>query len=353
MIKKLAPILISLAVVLALIFLWKPTTQTYDNGGKTKITFGTVSFPTSLDTTTNLPNPSATDSVATVSHSALHTNENLGIIALETKLGITASTPVANSVFQGSGLGSSIWSTFLNISGISATTASTTNFLATGSSTLQNLTFQNATGTQATTTSLYVSSTASTTNLNANIASLGALTVGSCVGCSSNSSVSTTSAQVLATTTLSGIPAGNILNFLFHSTSSVAIKTGLIVPNIDTQVDITFNTYGSTANYIFTGHALSGNSVSSANTGVTSNQMRASSQGAGQGTEVLIKGTIMNVVGFWKNGFIDISYTSNAGSVYHEFLNFLYKDTTAITSITFSSASSTNGFSTSTYISTF
>lgn len=153
------------------------------------LSFGTASYPTSLDTTSTLPNPGATDSVATVSHSSLHTNENGAIEAVEAKLGITASTPLINTVLVGSGTGSSVWSTF-------ATTTNlwTTNLFVNSSSTLQNFTFQNmmgvlATTTSATTTNLYSSGLASTTSLRANSeiigdSNIGRLTVTSCTGCS-------------------------------------------------------------------------------------------------------------------------------------------------------------------------
>lgn len=117
--------------------------------------FGATSFPTSLDALTN---PSGTDSVATVSHSGQHSNANDALEALEAKLGIGASTPISNSIFVGNGTGSSIWTTFA-----STTQFYASNFFATASSTLQNFTFLNATGTSATTTNSF-STTASSTN---------------------------------------------------------------------------------------------------------------------------------------------------------------------------------------------
>jgi len=81
-------------------------------------TFGAISYPTSLD---SLTNPSGTDSVATVSHSAQHSNANDALEALEAKLGITGSTAVANSFLVGNGSGSSIWSTYATGTNITAT----------------------------------------------------------------------------------------------------------------------------------------------------------------------------------------------------------------------------------------
>jgi hypothetical protein len=118
--------------------------------------FGVIAFPSSLDV---FVNPSAGDSVATFSHSQQHANENDAIEALEAKIGITASTPVSNSLLVSNNAGNSIWSSYA-----SGTQAYFSNFFATASSTLQNFTFLNATGTAATTTNFFAT-TASTTNL--------------------------------------------------------------------------------------------------------------------------------------------------------------------------------------------
>ena len=115
------------------------------------LNFGAISFPTSLDT---FENPSATQSVATVvTHSTHHGNANDALEALEAKVGTGASTAVTNSVFAGTSAGVSSWSTGPTV----------TNLSLTGSTTLQNFTFVNATGTSATTTNFF-STTASTTN---------------------------------------------------------------------------------------------------------------------------------------------------------------------------------------------
>lgn len=208
------------------------TSSTYDSALWTpinKVRLGATNFPTSLDVLTN---PGATDSVATISHSAQHSNANDAIEAVQAKLGISASTPSSGTVLYGNGSGSSIWSsgpslTTLTTSGLGtfgglistasstitgnltitgnstttnatstasfATTASSTNLyfttanggnltssglgtfsniLANGSTTLQSFTFTNATGTNATTTRL-VSTNATITNL----------TVSTCTGC--------------------------------------------------------------------------------------------------------------------------------------------------------------------------
>lgn len=66
-------------------------------------------FPTSKDDATSLPNPGGTDKQNSPDHAALHTAENGAIIAVETKLGTGASTPVANTFLFGTGVGASAW----------------------------------------------------------------------------------------------------------------------------------------------------------------------------------------------------------------------------------------------------
>ena len=82
--------------------------------------FGGTSFPTSLDSFTN---PSATDTVATVSHSGQHSNVNDAIEAIEAKVGIYSSTPLSGSLLYSSTTGASEWSvspsiTTLTLSGL-------------------------------------------------------------------------------------------------------------------------------------------------------------------------------------------------------------------------------------------
>lgn len=157
-----------------------PHANTYDAGGH-NLRLGAISFPTSLDALTN---PGATDSVATVSHSAQHANANDAIEALEAKLGIGASTATNNTIFVGNGTGSSGFST----------SATSTNFLATNlttaSTTMGSTSVQTLLAARATTTDLYISNLASTTEVRANKATVGMgvinnLTVTTCSGCGS------------------------------------------------------------------------------------------------------------------------------------------------------------------------
>jgi hypothetical protein len=104
-------VLIAFCAILAMGGLYYKSAQndliTYNAGGEDGRLFGTTNYPTSLD---SLTNPSATDSVATVSHSSQHANANDAIEALQAKLGIGASTATNNTVLYGNGTGSSAWS---------------------------------------------------------------------------------------------------------------------------------------------------------------------------------------------------------------------------------------------------
>lgn len=69
-----------------------------------------TNFPTSLDTSTQLPNPNGTNTQDSPDHGALHTTENMAIIALETKLGTGSSTPSSTNLLVSTGTGTSAWS---------------------------------------------------------------------------------------------------------------------------------------------------------------------------------------------------------------------------------------------------
>ena len=147
------------AGALAIVGSWfiNPPNSNYDGlKPSEELRLGATSFPASLDVLTN---PVSTDSVSTVSHSGQHSNANDSIEVIEAKVGIGASTPVANTVFVGDSAGVSRWSTWAT-----TTNLQSTNIIATASSTFQNFTGLNSTTTNATTTSLF-STTASSTNL--------------------------------------------------------------------------------------------------------------------------------------------------------------------------------------------
>ena len=151
-------IFIGIALIASLFGLARTPVSTLDYDWKNPpLFFGAVSYPASLDV---FENPTAGQSVATVvTHSTQHSNANDALEALEAKIGINVSTPVTDSIFVGTSAGGSQWSTYAT-----GTSAYFTNYLATGSTTLQNFTALQSTSTNATTTNFF-STTASSTNL--------------------------------------------------------------------------------------------------------------------------------------------------------------------------------------------
>ena len=151
-------IFIGIALIASLFGLARTPVSTLDYDWKNPpLFFGAVSYPASLDV---FENPTAGQSVATVvTHSTQHSNANDALEALEAKIGINVSTPVTDSIFVGTSAGGSQWSTYAT-----GTSAYFTNYLATGSTTLQNFTGLQSTTTSATTTNSFAT-TASSTNL--------------------------------------------------------------------------------------------------------------------------------------------------------------------------------------------
>ena len=87
-----------------------------------------TNYPTSLDTTTELAEPTATTDLneAGYEHDTLHVNVNQAVRALEGKVGTGASPSVANTVMAGNGTGTSEWSASPTVSG---TMTATTGFV--------------------------------------------------------------------------------------------------------------------------------------------------------------------------------------------------------------------------------
>ena len=74
-----------------------------------------VNFPSSLDTSTTLPQPAGTSLLTSPDHAGGHTSLSQAVIALETKLGAGAGTPTAtNKLLVGSGNGTAVWGGTVN-----------------------------------------------------------------------------------------------------------------------------------------------------------------------------------------------------------------------------------------------
>lgn len=85
-----------------------------------------MAFPTSLDNSSTLPNPTGTSTQASPDHAALHVSENGAIIAVETKLGTGASTPSGTNLLVSTGTGTSAWSKVAPVGTIVGTSDSQT-----------------------------------------------------------------------------------------------------------------------------------------------------------------------------------------------------------------------------------
>lgn len=68
-------------------------------------------YPTALDSFTN---PNATNKLNSPTHSQQHGDANDAITALETKLGISASTPSSGKIMRATGTGTSAWGALVN-----------------------------------------------------------------------------------------------------------------------------------------------------------------------------------------------------------------------------------------------
>mgnify|MGYP001438889492 CR=1 FL=1 len=71
-------------------------------------------YPTTLDTSTQQPSPLATTEMddSGFEHDVVHTNHSGAILALETKLGIGASTATVGTVMMGAAsAGTTAWTT--------------------------------------------------------------------------------------------------------------------------------------------------------------------------------------------------------------------------------------------------
>jgi hypothetical protein len=68
-----------------------------------------TNYPTSIDTGTSLPTPSATDDTNSPSLAGLNGSQNDILLALENKLGIAASTPTAGMLLRSTTDGESTW----------------------------------------------------------------------------------------------------------------------------------------------------------------------------------------------------------------------------------------------------
>lgn len=191
-----------------------------------------TNFPGATDNGTSLPYPSALSKRNGPSLAGLNDNQNDAIIATQTKLGTSASTPTASNLLVGTGVGTSSWSklaptgiivgstdtqtltnktlTSPTITSPIITNASLTTDLISGftSPTIGTI-YGLAVNAGVITTAGYASSTALQTNaVQANQLAINAITLGSSVPSTFFASASTTAIQVTGMTISVTIPTG-------------------------------------------------------------------------------------------------------------------------------------------------
>lgn len=139
-----------------------------------------TNFPTSLDDSTSLPYPSATDDTNSPSLSGGQDNQNDALIAVETKLGTGSSTPSGTYALVSTGTGTSSWSLATpasTIVGISDTQTLTNKTIDAANNTITNLSGSNLANNTITATQI-ANATITGTQLASNLSLSGTLTTG-------------------------------------------------------------------------------------------------------------------------------------------------------------------------------
>ena len=163
-----------------------------------------MAYPTALDTTSTIPNPTGASTQASPDHASLHTVTGTAVIAIETKLGTGASTPTASNFLVGTGTGTSAWSKAVPTGTV------------VGTSDTQVLT--NKTLTSPTINTAVISNPTLTVDL---VAGYTASTTGSVYG------ISVTTGQISSALTLtSSLSIGTTLSVTGNSTLSGTLKSG-------------------------------------------------------------------------------------------------------------------------------
>lgn len=99
-----------------------------------------TNYPTSLDTTTQLPVTRSDATAMATNHSADHDNVNAAAVAIETKIGTGSSTPTSGTVLTGTGTGTSAWQAPTGGSGTLVVAAKSANYTLTDADDVINAT---------------------------------------------------------------------------------------------------------------------------------------------------------------------------------------------------------------------
>ena len=261
----------------------------------------------------------------------------------------TLQTFTASSSTIPTFLASNATSTNLHISGLASTTllranssifgdiltgfGTFTNILANGSTTLQNFTFTNATGTSATTTDFYVSGLASTTNFRTNIGTIGSLTS----GFSTLTNLLVNGSSTLQTFTAS---SSTIPTFL----ASNATSTNLHISNLASTTNLRANS--SIFGDILTGFGTFTNILANGST-TLQNFTFTSATGTSATTTDLYVSNLASTTNFRAN----IGTIGSLTSGFSTLTNLLVNGSSTLQNLTFQSATGTSATTTDLYVS--
>lgn len=247
-------------------------------------------FPGSTDNGTSLPYPSALSKRNGPSLAGLNDNQNDAIIATQTKLGTSASTPTASNLLVGTGVGTSSWSKLAPTGIIVGST--------------DTITLTNKTLTSPTITSPIITNASLTTDL---ISGFTSPTIGTIYGLAVNAGVITTAGYASSTALQTNAVQGNqlssnaiTLGYAEVNTSQTGISTEVALTGL--LVTVTIPTGGRRIK--ITGYGFPS---SSANGDQIKMFIKESSTYLGQGTVVVSSAFGVEIVAF-------ASFVPSAGS---------------------------------------
>jgi len=210
-----------------------------------------TNFPTSLDNSTSLPYPSSTSARNAPSLAGGQDNQNDSLIAIQTKLGIGASTPTSGKFLTGTGTGTSSWANTVPAGTVVGTS---------DSQTLTNKTLTSPTITSPTITNATISTDLITGYTTSNTGTVYGIpittgvinTAGTINGASLVASSVTSSALAANSVTNTAILTGNLYASKFYNPYKFSVfRTAALNSGNSGSAIITFDTvnFDTSSNY--------------------------------------------------------------------------------------------------------
>ena len=208
-----------------------------------------TNYPTSLDNSTSLPYPSATSARNAPSLAGGQDNQNDSLIALQTKLGIGASTPTSGKFLTGTGTGTSSWANTVP----AGTVVGTSDSQTLTNKTLTSPTISSPTITNATiSTDLITGYTTSNTGTVYGIPiTTGVINTAGTINGASLVANSVTNASIL-TGNLYASKFYNPYKFSYYLTAAQNSINGFVKVNLDTKLFDTSSNFDAVTNHRFT-----------------------------------------------------------------------------------------------------